>query len=122
MNNKKNRKKSEIKENTNENHQVEKVGKYQELISFYDTEKSVSVAEAMSFYIGATLLIFYVIIGSCYPTGLDISNLLMLLPLVLWMIIRFSRKDMSATAYLIAGLFGGGSIGIIITKYFFKCF
>lgn len=44
--------------------------------------------------------------------------LLLLIPLAIWMFPRCSRKDMKATAYLIAGLFGafGGALVVILQK------
>lgn len=46
----------------------------------------------------------------------DFRFLLFLIPLAIWMFLRCSRKDMSATAYLIAGVFGafGGAITAIL--------
>jgi hypothetical protein len=47
---------------------------------------------------------------------------LFLIPLVIWMFLRSSRKDMNATGNLVAGVFGafGGALIVIVTKLLVK--
>jgi uncharacterized protein YodC (DUF2158 family) len=69
-----------------------------------------------------TTILFCVItsIPSLWPCRkFHFQFLFLLIPLAIWMFLRCSRKDMSATAYLIAGLFGafGGALVVILQSY-----
>jgi hypothetical protein len=82
-----------------------------------DTTSNGSRVEIVIFYVSMFFtLVFGLITG--FACKFDLRFLLFLIPLAIWMFLRCSRKDMKATAYLIAGLFGafGGAITAILLK------
>lgn len=74
---------------------------------------------------GVEIFMFYVsmlsILAFCSLTLCKFQPkfLVLLIPLAIWMFLRISRKDMKATAYLIAGLFGGALV-VILKQLFIK--
>jgi hypothetical protein len=82
-----------------------------------DTEKlTPSWAEMVLFLISLILFVIYAVFILCTKTSLSPKLSILLVPTLLWVFIRASRKDMNATAALAAGLFGDGAIGVIMTK------
>jgi len=83
-----------------------------------------STVERFTFNLSVlTTILFCVItsIPSLWPCRkFHFQFLFLLIPLAIWMFLRCSRKDMSATAYLIAGLFGafGGALVVILERIF----
>ena len=78
-----------------------------------------SKVEIFMFYLSmGFIILFGVLVLACCK--FQPKFLLSLIPLPIWMFLRCSRKDMSATAYLIAGLFGafGGALVVILERIF----
>ena len=75
-----------------------------------------SQVEIFMFYLSMAFTIFFGVLTLLYR--LQPRFLIFLIPLGIWVFLRSSRKDMSATAYLIAGLFGaaGGAFIVILNE------
>ena len=81
-----------------------------------------SGVEIFMFYLSmiTTFLLCLLVISLHWIWKFHFEFLFLLIPLPIWMFLRCSRKDMSATAYLIAGLFGafGGALIVILEELF----
>ncbi|HAW59282.1 MAG TPA: hypothetical protein DCX03_09785, partial [Bacteroidales bacterium] len=66
------------------------------------------------------VIVFCILVAIC--DGFKWKFTLLFFPLLFWMLLRSSRKDMHATANWVAGIFGaiGGALLIILSKLFLK--
>jgi len=92
------------------------------LKSFYSEDKDgdqlkASTAEVVLFAMGSVFLLVYALLN-LFGKALSPRYAVLLIPTLLWVFMRSSRKDMTATANFIAGLFGalGGAILIIVAR------
>ena len=90
--------------------------------NFYkdDNKDKISGVEITLFYlsfISMAIFSWFILWGE----GFQWKYLVALIPVLFWMFLRSSRKDMNATGNLIAGIFGalGGAI-IVIVSYMLK--
>lgn len=91
------------------------------LKGFYEEENEKQKASWAEVFLFLATLILFVIYGVFIlftGTSLSAKLSILLVPTLLWVFMRASRKDMNATANLVAALFGalGGAIVIIVTK------
>jgi uncharacterized membrane protein len=76
------------------------------------------LAEIGLFFISVIGAVIYVWAILATGSSLFAKFSVLLVPTFLWVFMRVSRKDMNATAGLVAGLFGalGGAIAVIVAK------
>lgn len=91
------------------------------LKGFYEEEnekQKASSAEVVLFLVTLILFMIYAVFILFTGTSLSAKLSILLVPTLLWVFMRASRKDMNATSNLVAGLFGalGGTIVVIVTK------
>jgi len=80
-----------------------------------------SCIEAILFYFSILCALIFLIINMFSNNGnFRVKSFVLFIPTIYWVFLRSSRKDMRATSYLIAGIFGaiGGAITYIIVKIF----
>jgi hypothetical protein len=82
---------------------------------------SESGVEIFLFYINLLLLVVFSIIVLCSDT-LHRRYLVLFIPTLIWIFLRSSRKDMTATAHWVAGLLGaiGGAGSVLLLRIFLK--
>jgi len=100
-------------------------------ISFRDWYKEVKTSESNSptestveiffFYLNVLLLFIFSILF-LYTDILHRSYLVFFIPTLIWIFLRSSRKDMTATAHWVAGFFGaiGGAASVLLLRIFLK--
>ena len=80
-----------------------------------------SCIEVILFYFSILCALFFLITFFLNNRDWQVKSfVLFIIPTVYWGFLRSSRKDMRATSYLIAGIFGaiGGAITYVIVKIF----
>jgi hypothetical protein len=87
---------------------------------YCEEKEQPSSVEIFLFYINIPFLVcfmFFVLTNTSYA-----KYLILLLPLLIWIFMRSSRKDMKATAHWVAGFIGaiGGAASILLLKIFLK--
>lgn len=84
---------------------------------------SESGVEIFLFYISLLLLVVFSIIVLYFDTfTLRRRYLVLFIPILIWIFLRSSRKDMNATAHWVAGLLGaiGGAGSVLLLRIFLK--
>jgi len=96
------------------------------LMDWYNEDKEqlaykASGVEIFMFYVSMVFIILFGLFAWC---KFQPKVLVCLIPLLIWMFLRSSRKNMTATANWVAGFFGaiGGAALVVLSNYkiFFK--
>lgn len=76
-----------------------------------------SPVEIFLFYVNLLFLFFFSISVLCADTFRR-KYLVLFIPTLIWIFLRSSRKDMTATAHWVAGLFGaiGGAASVLLLR------
>ena len=93
------------------------------LKEFYDEGEQppkASLVEVLLFFVSVLALLVYSIMVVCSKPGPQ--ALVLIVPTMFWVFMRVSRKDMKATANLIAVVFGGvgGAIAVFLKELLMK--
>ncbi len=80
-----------------------------------------SPVEIFLFYINLLFLFLFSIIVLCAGTFCE-KYLVLFIPTLIWIFLRSSRKDMTATAHWVAGFLGaiGGAASVLLLRLFLQ--
>lgn len=83
-------------------------------------KEKASGVEIFLFYVNLFILIYFLI--AVLTDTFCTKCLVLLIPLLIWIFLRSSRKDMAATAHWVAGFFGavGGAASVLLLRIFLK--
>ena len=94
---------------------------YEEVSTSERNSSRESTVEIFFFYINLLLLFIFSIIFLCTDMFHE-KYLVLFIPTLIWIFLRSSRKDMTATAHWVAGFFGaiGGAASVLLLRIFLK--